>query len=173
MAGIITPRKKFRFILELDGADSFLVQEITPPDVELAIVEHGSPGNMPNGKSAGKMKVGDLVLKKLKPANRKDTWAWGLMATAMIEPMSSAFKTGFLKEMSTDMVTPLQSHYLGNCWVSKITNDGYKLDDSENIMQEVTFAVQYYYPTDSPQFTAIFASSGAKAMGQAFGLGNS
>lgn len=171
MAGLADPRKDFRFMLELDGADSFLIQEITPPDVEAPIVEHAAPGNIPNAKTPGKMKVGNLVVKKLKPANRPDTWAWDLMAAAIADLAPQFLKTGFLKEMHPSMTAVLQTFFLGDVWVTKINNSGYKGMGSENIIEEVTFAVQFYYPTDSVAFTNLFGGSAAAAAGSAFGLG--
>ena len=172
MAGLATPRKSFRYLLELDGADSFLIQEIDPPKVELAVVEHASPGNIPNAKTPGKMKVGELVVKKMKPANRVDTWAWELMAAAALGLTPTFVKTGFLKELAPDMVTTVSKFFLGDCWVSAIEHSGYKGTADENIIETVTFAVQFYFPTDSPQFNSLFGgtASGAGGASSAGGL---
>lgn len=171
MAGAANPRKDFRYLLELDGADAFLIQEVDTPEVELPKVEHAAPGNIPNVKTAGKMTVGDLVVKKLKPAERAETWAWDLMAQAATGLTPNFVKTGFLKEMSNDMITVVQSNFLGDAWVTKIGSQSFKGQGSENLIEEVTWAVQYYFPTESEQFTAIFGGTSATAAGAAFNAG--
>lgn len=171
MAGLNNPRKNFRYLLELDGADAFLIQEINSPDVELAEVQHAAPGNIPNAKTPGKMSVGDLVVKKLKPANRSDNWAWELMAQASVGLQLDFAATGFLKEMTPDMTGTIQSFFLGAVWVKKISGIAYVGTGSDNIIEEVTFAPQFYFPVDSPQFNALFGGSAAAAAGQAFSAG--
>lgn len=171
MAGLADPRKDFRYLMEFDGADAFLIQEIDPPEVELPEVEHSAPGNIPNAKTPGKMKVGQLVVKKLKPANRADTWAWDLMAQAASGLIPDFVKIGFIHELKPNMVANAQSFFLGSAWVTKIENPSYKGEGSENLIETVTFSVQYYFPTDSVQFKAIFGGTSAAAAGRAFAAG--
>ncbi len=171
MAGLATPRKDFRYLLELDGADAFLIQEIETPEVELPIVEHAAPGNIPNAKTPGKMKVGNLVVKKLKPANRVDTWAWDMMVKAANGLTPDFAKTGFLKHMDTEMARPLETFFLGSTWITKISSSGLKGQGSENIIETCEFAVQFYFSTSSDEFQAYFGGSAAAAAGQAFNAG--
>lgn len=171
MAGLTTPRKDFRYVLEFNGANSFLIQEVTPPSVELTEVEHAAPGNIPNAKTPGKMKVGDLEVKKLKPAHLQDTWAWDMMIKAATDLQPNFTQVGFLKELGPDMVTTVETFFLGEAWVKKIDSSGYKGMGSENIIETVTFSVQFYFPTSSAQFNAIFGGTAAAAMGQAFAAG--
>jgi len=171
MAGLLNPRKNFRYLLELEGADAFAIQEISSPPVELTEVQHAAPGNIPNAKTPGKMTVGDLVVKKLKPANRNDNWAWEMMAQAATGLQTDFVRTGFLKEMSPDMTITAQSFFLGDVWVKKIEGINYVGQGSDNIIEEVTFAVQLYVPTNSDTFNAIFGGTAAVAAGQAFSAG--
>ena len=172
MGGLASPRKNFRYLMEFDGADAFLIQEIDAPEVELPEIEHAAPGNIPNAKTPDKMKVSQLVVKKLKPANRADTWAWDMMADAAAGLTPDFVKIGFLHELGPNMVNNAQSFFIGNAWVSKIVNPSYKGEGGENLIEEVTFSVQYYYPTDSANFVALFNGTAAVAAGRAFTSGN-
>ena len=51
MAGLLTARMDFRFLLEIDGADAFAIQEVDLPEIELEEVQYGAPGNIPNRKA--------------------------------------------------------------------------------------------------------------------------
>lgn len=165
------PRKNFRYLLELDGVNMFQIQEITPPTVEFAEVKHGSPGNIPDAKTPGKIQVGDLVVKKLTTANGSDTWAWDWFGLAIAGVASEYRKTGFLKHLGIDGVTVVENYFLGNIWPKKIEGANLVSTGSENYIETVTFAVQLYFPKDSPILQGLFAGSAARAGGAAFLLG--
>ena len=92
------PAKNFRYALEIRGINMFLIQNFTPPTVEHDVVEHGSPGNLPNGKTPGKQRVGEMVLKKLKVATGADTWAWDWMAENISGLRSQFARQGFFTD---------------------------------------------------------------------------
>jgi phage tail-like protein len=162
------PRKNFRYLLELDGVNMFQIQEITPPTVEFTEVTHGAPGNIPDGKTPGKIKVGDLVVKKLCLANSSDTWAWDWFGLAVAGAASEFRKTGFLKHLGIDGVTTVDNYFLGNIWPKKIEGANLNSAGNENYIETVTFSVQLYFPKDSPLLQALFAGSAARAGGAAF-----
>lgn len=162
------PRKNFRFLLEIDGANSFQIQEITPPVVEYTEVKHGSPGNIPDGKTPGKLMVGDLVVKKLVWGSQSDTWAWDWLGLAIAGQASQFKKTGFLKHLGIDSATTVENYFLGDIWPKKIEGSTLNLAGGENQIETVTFSVQYYFPKDSPVLQALLAGAGARAGGAAF-----
>ena len=168
---LANPRKAFRYALEIDGVNMFLVQEVDSPEVELAEILHGAPGNLPDAKTPGKMSVGDLVVRKLKPTDYADTWAWDWFASAAAGLKKDFMKVGFLTELGTDAMIPVQRFFLGNIWVKKISTSGFGAQKNENTIETVTFSVQFFYPTDSPQFTALFGGAGAVAGGLPFTQG--
>lgn len=166
------PRKNFRFALEFDGLNMFYIEDVQPPKVELAEVEHGAPGNLPNGKTPGKMKVGDMVVKKIKPADKADSWAWDWLGRAIAGLKTNFGKPGFLVELAPDGVTPIQKYFIGDAWVKAIENSNYVTKTSgDNSIETVTFSVRYYFPIDSPEFAALFSGSAAQAAGYAGTLG--
>lgn len=165
------PQKDFRYALELNGVNMFLMQEVQPPKAGVAVVEHGSPGNMPNGKTPGKPKVSEMVVKKLKPADRPDTWAWDLLAAAISGLKGAYAGIGFLVEYGPDCVTVVDKKFLGDIWVSDIEESNKNSMGSNNVIETVTFQVQYYYPMSSPAFAALFGGSALGAGGAAASMG--
>jgi len=164
------PQKNFRYALEFLGINMFLIQEATIPTVEADLVEHGAPGNLPNGKTPGKMRVGQLILKKLKPAVGADTWAWDWFAENITGLRNQFARTGFFTELGPDGFTPVKKWFCGDVFVQKIETDPFVSTGSDNVMETVTCEPEYFYPTDSPLFTALFA--GNAAAGFAGTLGN-
>lgn len=169
MSGLANPRKNFRFLLELDGLNSFLVQEVQAPTVETSVIMHGAPGNIPDAKTPGKPKVSELVLKKLCPANLADTWAWDWYGAAIAGVRKDFIKTGFLKHLGPDGMITVQNFFLGDCWVSKIEPGNLmSYGDGENFIETVTLQCQFYFPKESPAIQQLFAGSAARAGGAAF-----
>jgi hypothetical protein len=159
MSGLANPRKNFRYILELDGSNTFLVQEVTPPVVELPEIKHGAPGNDPDSKTPGKLIIGDLIVKKLKPALVADSWAWDWMAQAMVGVNAGFMKTGYLKHLGPDGVTNVEKYFLGEIWPKKIEGSNLvSMGPGENMIETVTFSVKYYTNVNSPQFNALLVA---------------
>lgn len=172
MSGLANPRKNFRYLLELDGLNSFLVQEVDPPEVEYEEIAHGAPVNIPNAKTPGKLAVGDLVLRKLKPALQADTWAWDWFGNGLQGVKSDFVKVGRLKDLGPDGLLTVETFFLGDIWPKKISDSSRNsMGPGENLIQEVTFSCQFYFNENSPILAALLAGGGALAGGQAFNLG--
>jgi hypothetical protein len=170
MSGLATPRKNFRFMLELDGSNAFLIQEIQAPTVELAVIEHGAPANDPNSKTPGKLKIGELVIKRLKPALFADTWVEDWMAQAMAGTIQSFYKTGFLKHLGPDGVSVVQNYFLGDVWPSKNEPGNLVLmAPGENLIDTITLQVKYYHSVESTQMNALLAAGLASGIAGALG----
>ena len=165
------PQKDFRYVLELNGADAFLIQEVTPPTPEFAVVTHGAPVNMPDKKTPGKVKFGQLVLTKLKPADRADSWAWDWFAKCLVGTYDQFAYTGFLKELGPDGVTVVRKYYLNECWPSKIDPGKYTSTGSNNVIETVTLEVNSFFPNDSAQWLQLFGGAAVAAAGAAASMG--
>lgn len=173
MSGYANPRKDHRFILELDGANQFLIQEIVPPEAEYETHEHGAPGNIPNPETPGKIKFTDLVVKKLMPADTADRWAWDWFSNGLLGDNLSFRKQGFLVDLGGDANSAIQTWYLGNIWPKKIVDQARMSDGSGgNLIQEVTFSVQMYFPKESPVIATLLTGAAGGAGGAAFLAGN-
>ena len=166
MAGLANPRKNFRWVLELDGVNMFLIQEVDLPEISYEVIEHGAPVNIPNAKTPGKLAVTDLVVRKLKPALQADTWAWDWFGSAMSGIASDFIKTGILKDLGPDGLVTIESYFLGDVWPSKLTDSTRNaLGPGENLIQEVTFTCQFFYNKDSPVLAALLAGGASVAGG--------
>lgn len=173
MSGYANPRKDFRFILELDGANQFLIQEVVPPEAEFDVNTHGAPANIPNPETPGKVKFGDMVVKKLMPANEADRWAWDWFAEGMAGNNLTFRKQGFLVDLGPDGNSAIQTWYLGNIWPKKIVDQARMADGSGgNLIQEITFSVQMYFPKESPLISQYLIGAAGTAGGAAFAAGN-
>jgi phage tail-like protein len=64
----------YQFRIEIDGLNQFEAQEINLPEQEREVVEHGDTDR--KVKTLGMWKVGDITLKKLRPADSVKEWAW-------------------------------------------------------------------------------------------------
>lgn len=141
-------RLNFRFSLELEGIQQFYIQEIDSPDFEVAEILQGAPGNEPDIKIPGKPKTGDLVIRKIKPINTNDIWAWQWLTQALGDPVASR-KVGFLNELKVNAVNSEQRFYLGEVWPKKVSGIGYNAQgDGEKIIEEVTLSVRYFFPAE-------------------------
>lgn len=172
MSGLANPRKDFRWALELNGANAFLLQEVQLPMLEQPILKHGAPVNIPDAKTPGKMVVGEMVVKKLMPALSADGWAWDWFGSAVAGVKKDFIKAGALKDLGPDGLTTIQTWVLGDIWPTKIEHANRQLlAPGANMIETVTFAVQFFYPKDSIPLQALLAGSAARAGGLAFLLG--
>jgi phage tail-like protein len=159
MAAISHPRKNYRWRLEMNGLNVFEVQEVQIPSIEIPKIEHGSGINDPNKKTPGKVQFGDLVMKKLKSSLTADIWAIDKMAQAIAGAPDILFENAFLIDYNINGVTPVEKWFLGNCWVTKIeqSNRG-QMSPGENIIETVTFSIDYFYNVNAPAFAALLAT---------------
>lgn len=172
MSGIADPRKNFRWALQIDGANMFLMQEVQVPTVEYGIIKHGAPINMPDGKTPGKLTVSEMTCKRMLPAQFADTWAWDWFGLAMAGVANNFLKPCNLVDLAPDGVRQVEDYVLGNIWPSKIApSNRAMLAPGENIMEEITFAVEFFYPKSSGVLQGLLAGSAATAGGLGFVLG--
>lgn len=145
MAQIADARKVFNFRIEMDGIDQFEIQKATPPEVEVESVSHGDANS--DVKTAGRVKVADLVCEKLKPLPASDLWAWDWlqlaqnMGTGGGGLASSYKKTIVLKELAPDNVTTINRWILEGCWVKKLSQSDFDRNASDNVIETVTISV--------------------------------
>lgn len=146
-----SPRINSAFELEVQDLNRFLVQEVDTPDVSLNEVTFGQPWPLPDMKTPGKMSVGDLVIRKIKPIENSDTWIWDWLAGAMLLPNGNK-RPAFLREMANDG-TVMDTYFLGLVWPKQIAGISYSRDgDGDKIMEECTFACTYFVNTNSNAF---------------------
>lgn len=134
-------RQNHLFILEIDGVDQLLIQELTTPDVELQEMLHGGPINSPDIKTPGKKKVGDLTLKKIAPINGVDNFAWVWLEQAATMSRGAYARNVVLRLTDETGLRTLARFAGARLWPKKISGMQLKRSgDSENSIEEVLFS---------------------------------
>lgn len=145
MAKVANTRKSFNFKIEVDGVDQFEVQKVDIPEVELDSVEHGDINY--SVKTAGRVKVGDLVLEKIKPIPGSDSWAWDWLRSAQSQLAGGgllplAYKRILtIKEMDTTGLITLNRYICTGCWVKKVKTSTLDRTSSDNLIETITLSV--------------------------------
>lgn len=134
-------RKIFRFVLEIDGVDQVLIQEVKKPKVEVGVVEHGV-ANGKTEKTAGGTTVSDAELKKIKPEGGSDSWAWDLMIQAQTGVAADYKFDAVFKELAPDGVTTLNSWLWIGCFIKSPEDAEFKKGiQNENLIETVMISV--------------------------------
>ena len=133
-----------RFKLVMNGFDTFLVQEATLPDVEYNILQYGTFVNEPDVKVAGKKKVGEMTLKKLRLSEVPDT-IWRARFERQSFGVGGDFSNFEVHELQENGLDVSAIYLVKNAVISKITHSGFKRsEDSELVMEEITLAVSNF-----------------------------
>lgn len=135
-------RKNFRFILEIAGVDQYFIQEADLPDFELTEQMHGGLVNDPDVKTPGKPKVGDFIVRKVKPVLLPDNFAWTWLEEARNgTPRQGYARNAILKEVDETGVRTIARWDLIGLWPKKIPGLKFKRSgDGENLIEEVIFS---------------------------------
>lgn len=145
MAEYDNPQKSFTFGVIAPGLNPYAVQQCDLADTDFDEVTHGQDNH--DIKTAGKIKFGDVTINKLRPMVETDNWIWAwvqLIQNAQLGggALPSIYKRNIrIVQYSADGVTITDAWDLQGAWPKKI--NGFKLDKtkSENVMEEITFAI--------------------------------
>lgn len=148
----------WKFALQLNGLDRFLLDGITPPQVELPEIPQAAPGGLPDIMIPGKYKANELVIRKIKPHDQGDTWAWEWLARTVFGVNRALYaQSGILSELGPDGITPINNFYLGECWPKMINTDPYVgTGDGEKLIENVTLSIRWFFPIALPDFKVGF-----------------
>lgn len=141
MAKVANPRKVFNFRVEIDGIDQFEIQEINIPEAELEVTEHGDTNH--NIGTAGRIKFGDITLKKLRPLPTADKWAWDWVRriqdveTGGGQLPSQYKKIIAIKELSADNATTVSTWICKGVFPKKVSMENHSRTSSDNMIQTV------------------------------------
>lgn len=144
-AKISNPRKHFQFTILIPGLNPFLAQEVKLPDVDFDIVEHGDTNF--DVKTAGKKKMGQLTVNKIKPADSLDIYMklWQKRIqnskTGGGELPSQYKATIAVLEYSNDGQTVIERHTYTGCWPQKRNGIDLNRKGSENTTESIEFCV--------------------------------
>lgn len=136
-----------RFKISINGFDVLTVQEVSLPDVEYNEITFGTTVNSPDAKVAGKKKVGDMTLKKLRLSSQADRFWRSLFERQSNEPFFNySFPAIEVSELLPDGIVVAQRYIATNCFIKKITHSGFKRsDDSELVMEEITLGCTDFF----------------------------
>ena len=138
-------QKNNQFTIEINGIDVLLVQEVTMPEIETNVLSYGTSAGIPDIKIAGKKKVGEMVLKKLRPSIGFDKAAmlW-FESTNVSSPL--AYKKNIVVRETNELGLTVSQYICEGCFPSKVTHSGFKRGDaSELVMEDVTMSMDNFY----------------------------
>lgn len=146
----VDPRLTFNWGLEIKGLSVALCSSVSIPDVEIAQVEHSGGGAAHSTKTGGKLKFGNIVIKKIMPAITKDLWAYKWLQqvrdpeTGTGQPASKYKLNGTFFHYGPD-VSIIERWNCKGLWVCKITYSEHNADqDGEKLIEEVTLSCDKY-----------------------------
>lgn len=134
-----------QFVIEIAGVDILLIQEAQLPDVETNVLNYGTTAGLPDVKIAGKKKVAEMTLKKLRPTaiageNFARTW---FESTAVL-PANQYKRNIVLREVNEGGIT-VATYVCVGAFPTKITHSGFnRKDDNELIMEEMTISMDNF-----------------------------
>lgn len=143
MARINNTSKVFNFRVEINGIDTFEFQKFKLPDVEIESVEHGD-GNR-RIKTAGQVKIGEMVAEKLRPiqgANKREAMLWLNSAQNHLTGaggLATDYKrTVVVRELHPNNRTTLTRWLCDGVWCSKIARKDFDALSSDNMIETLT-----------------------------------
>ena len=146
-AKVKNPRKKFLFSISFPKhpLNTYLCQKCDLPDISVDQVEHGDINR--DVKTAGRVKVGNLKIEKLKVTSASDTWIWDWLFSAQdhiqgggLVP-SDYWETMVVNELAEDGTTILNTWYNEEVWPTKIEGLDFDRTASENTIEKIEFSV--------------------------------
>lgn len=146
-AKVKNPRKKFLWSLQFaqHPINPYLCQKCTLPEISIDEVEHGDINR--DVKTAGRVKVGTLIVEKLLITSGSDTWIWDWLNSCQDHILggglvpSDYWSTMVVNELAEDGKTILNTHSLTEVWPKKIDGLDFDRTASENTIEKIEFSV--------------------------------
>lgn len=147
MAKVKNPRKGFNYSISFTGhpINSYLVQKVTLPDVEIEQVAHGDTNH--DIKTAGRVTIGNLILEKLCTTSGSDTWLHDWLLACQDSKLGGGNipdvykQTCIVSELAEDGISILNTHIYEGVWPCKITGIDLDRNTSDNIIEKAEFSV--------------------------------
>ena len=124
MAQVANPRKQFQFTVVVQGLNPFLAQEVTSPDFEFDVVEHGDTNFLV--KTAGLIKFGNININKISVSTGSDSFVWDWMLEIQSTQAGGGLLPSLYKRVveiqlfSTDNVTIIDAWRCFGAWPCKV-----------------------------------------------------
>lgn len=148
MPQVSDTRKVFNWRIDIGGIDQFEVQDLELPEIEIAEVLHGDTNY--DVKTPGKVKVGEMVLNKVRPAPQSDTRFWDWLSRAQNMYGGSTLAAGYqetlvVRELGPDGIITLNSYVCEGCWVKKVKQSKFDRMSSDNVIETAALSVNRIY----------------------------
>lgn len=148
LAKPLDPRKVAHYLVEMDGIEVGHAEEVTLPKPKLTFAQHGG-GTGPKVNTASGYEVdGNLVIKRLLPADKGDKAAWNWI-TSVYDPKtgrgalsSKAKKDVYIHELSPDD-TILNTIICHGCLPETVDAGKKEKKSNENVMEEISCKVDW------------------------------
>lgn len=133
--------KLFNFVIEIDGVDVALIQEVKKPEVEVQAALHGAANY--DIKTAGGVVVSDAELKKIKPATNSDNFGWSWLTTAAAGALPEQYKRNVVFREMAPNGTTLNAWLWEGVWCRKLVDDNNfkRGTTTDNVVETITLSV--------------------------------
>ena len=142
MAGYANPLRGYKFRVEIDGVDQWLIQKFKAPEIEVSQIEHG--GSDANIKTPSKKKIGNATIEKLKPLDKADLWSFEWMNECLLGFPSATKRNIVVVELANDGVTTVNRHILVGCFPIKSSQTDWDRMADANTIETVELSVEDY-----------------------------
>lgn len=135
--------RNYNFKLLIEGIEVASIQSFTRPKISYAKHTHGTPGNQPDTKTAGKKMIEDGKFDYVVSSPGGDNLMWAqFLATQTTSP--DFYKRNVtLIELAEDNITPVKTYLLKGFFILEIEENEYKSssEESADILRGVTYCV--------------------------------
>lgn len=139
--------KVYKWLIEIDGIDAFLIQECTLPEVEQSTFKVRRAVNEENMKIPSKRKVGNMTCKKLIPTDEVETWAYDWLDAVNEGNRAVYAKFANIILLAEDGVTPIRKYDLGEIFPIKVSTDTINGTSEDGLYETVEFSVSRFKVT--------------------------
>ncbi len=140
--------KKFKFVVEIDGVASAAFQKCSSLESETTIVEYSEGGSLIPDKSPGRMKFSDITLSR-GATDDLDLFNW---YKEVGDAAANAGSLDHVYKRNVDIVqqardgSTLRRWRVYRAWPTKFKAGEWDNDADENIIEELTLAIDYFEP---------------------------
>lgn len=145
MAKVANPKKVFQFGLSINGVNQFLIQDCKIPTAEIAADTHGDTNH--DIKTAGRVTIGDIELKKLIADPTGDNWAMDWLNEAQNHitgggTVPQLYKRNvIIAQYAEDGLNIVNRWVCNGVWCKKVEMETFKRGETGNIIENVMLSV--------------------------------
>lgn len=142
--GQVNPAKQVHFIIEANGLNQFICQDLTLPDKSIGEGEHTE--GVLVVKTPGRVTIGSMTLSNLVPTDQTEDWAYTWFSqvyntrTAQGGTPSDYLRT-LVVRVQDGAGNNIKSYELVDCWVKKVGGVQLSKGSDDNVIEEIELVV--------------------------------